>query len=68
MTNNSEIVQCLNIIKTDNGSIKLIGKTFEKKMVLYENLADSSIFDIYTVDALSNVIKFWDYLEKKNDH
>jgi len=71
MTNNSEIFQCLNIVKTDNGSIKLIGKTFEKKVALYDKPADSTIFDIYTVHALSNVLKCWDYLEikkKNNDH
>lgn len=65
LTNDKQIVKIHNIIKTDSGDIKLIGKTFERKMAFYEKPVDSTTFNIYIVEKINDELKCWDYSSKK---
>lgn len=65
LTNNRKVVKCLNFVKTNQGSIKLVGTAFEIIIPLYKKPVDSTIFDIYIVKNLSNKLSCWDYLDIK---
>lgn len=62
LTNNREVVQCLNFIKTDNGKINLIGKAFMTKNPLYKKPIDSTIFDIYIIHTINDKLQCWNNL------
>lgn len=55
----------MNIIKTNNGNINLIGKAFMKKFALYKKPVDSTIFDIYIIEKIDDKLQYWNYLEIK---
>lgn len=63
LTKNRKVVKCLNFVKTNQGSIKLVGKAFEIMIPLYKKPVDSTIFDVYIVKNLSNKLSCWDYLD-----
>lgn len=53
LTESGEVVNCLNFVKNEDGSISLIGKCFKIKQQFYNNPVDSSLFDIFHVDQLA---------------
>lgn len=57
LTKSGYIIKCLNIVKTPNNKIMIIGKPFERKKSLFEKPVDSKIFNIFTVQNLSENLK-----------
>ncbi|KAF0732693.1 Uncharacterized protein FWK35_00028767 [Aphis craccivora] len=63
LTKSGEIIKCLNIVKTSNNKIIIIGKSFERKTSLFEKPVDSKIFNIFIVQNLSENLKCFEDCE-----
>jgi len=60
LTTSGKIVICLNIVKTQNNKIMIIGKSFERKLAFFEKPVNSTIFNIYKVYDLNSHLKWWE--------
>ncbi|CAI6357848.1 unnamed protein product [Macrosiphum euphorbiae] len=56
LTTDGEVFKCLNIVQQNNETV-LIGKHFTTKKLFYEKPTDSTEFDIYIVENLSQRLK-----------
>ncbi|CAH1732005.1 unnamed protein product [Aphis gossypii] len=63
LTKSGEIIKCLNIVKTPNNKIMIIGKSFERKKSLFEKPVDSKIFNIFSVKNLDENLKCFEDCE-----
>lgn len=52
------VAKCINIINTANG-IVIMGKMFDSVIPYFESPIDSSVFNIFIVNNLSNILKQW---------
>lgn len=65
LTTSGEIVKVFNIVQTQgqNNKIMIIGRSFETKTALYEKPVDSTIFNIFVVNNLSEQLRCWEDCE-----